>query len=111
MPVYRMIANLPQPFQHNGKTYNNGDIIANEEGISRVVVTEGEAKLMNERQDEIRLVLDEDIKVKTSRPLAQMNKVELMAVGKELGLELDEILTRDKMKEQIVAKQDEIKKI
>jgi hypothetical protein len=48
---YKLLANLDQPYIHNGKTYQKGQTI-----LKRVVLTEAEAVTMNLRQTETLLV-------------------------------------------------------
>ena len=104
MPTYKLLNNLNERYAHNGLLYDPGAEI-----MGRIVLTEEEAATMNKWQKETLLVKTEDEKIKATRPLAQMNKAELIEEGKKIELDLDEILTKEKMIEAIKTKRELIK--
>lgn len=106
MPVYKLVVKQTEPVHHNGKIYQNGDT-----KIERIVITEAEAKLVNERDNQVSAILIEEPKGETLRPLNQMNKPELQKVGKEIDLDLDDSLTRKQMVEAINARKEELKSL
>lgn len=103
MPIYKLICNQKEQLSHNGKFYREGEVI-----LERVVVTEQEAKIMNERHTETKLVSIEEPKTKFTRPVHMMNKTELQEVAKGLGFELEDVMSKKEMIDAVEKKKLEL---
>jgi hypothetical protein len=67
--TYKLLANMNQPYYHNGKVYNHGDVI-----LERVVLTESEAAIMNLRETATKLVPNEDPQLVKAEKSAKLNQ-------------------------------------